>query len=32
VGAGSFWEQMTAWITGKDTKAALDAIEESWPS
>jgi alpha-glucoside transport system substrate-binding protein len=32
VGSGSFWEEMTAWITGKDTKAALDAIEQSWPS
>jgi len=32
VGAGSFWKEMTAWITGKDTKAALDAIESSWPS
>ncbi len=32
VGSGSFWKEMTAWITGKDTKAALDAIEGSWPS
>ena len=32
VGAGSFWKEMTAWITGKDTKGALDAIEESWPA
>ncbi len=32
VGAGSFWKEMTAWITGKNTGAALDAIEKSWPS
>lgn len=32
VGSGSFWTEMTAWITGKDTQAALDKIEESWPS
>ncbi len=30
VGSGTFWKEMTAWITGKDTKAALDAIEASW--
>ena len=32
VGAGSFWKEMTAWITGKSTADALQAIEESWPS
>ena len=32
VGAGSFWKEMTAWITGESTKAALDNIEKSWPS
>jgi alpha-glucoside transport system substrate-binding protein len=32
VGAGSFWKEMTAWITGKSTQDALDAIESSWPS
>jgi alpha-glucoside transport system substrate-binding protein len=32
VGAGSFWKEMTAWITGKSTKDALDSIESSWPS
>jgi alpha-glucoside transport system substrate-binding protein len=32
VGAGSFWKESTAWITGKSTKDALDAIEESWPA
>lgn len=32
VGSGSFWKEMTAWITGKSTQAALDKIEESWPS
>jgi alpha-glucoside transport system substrate-binding protein len=31
VGAGSFWKEMTSWITGKSTKDALDAIESSWP-
>ncbi len=32
VGAGTFWKEMTAWITGKSTQDALDAIEKSWPS
>ena len=32
VGAGSFWKEMTAWITGESTKSALDKIEASWPS
>ncbi|MCL8027141.1 ABC transporter substrate-binding protein [Nocardioides bruguierae] len=32
VGAGSFWKQMTAWITGEDTQTALDNIENSWPA
>ena len=32
VGAGSFWKEATAWITGKSSKEALDAIEKSWPS
>lgn len=31
VGVGSFWKQMTAWITGTSTSKALDAIEKSWP-
>ncbi|MBA2463558.1 MAG: carbohydrate ABC transporter substrate-binding protein [Nocardioidaceae bacterium] len=31
VGAGSFWKQMTAWITGASSQAAADAIEKSWP-
>jgi alpha-glucoside transport system substrate-binding protein len=31
VGSGTFWKEMTNWITGKDTKSALDAIEASWP-
>ncbi|MGL4173502.1 MAG: ABC transporter substrate-binding protein [Actinomycetota bacterium] len=31
VGAGSFWKESTAWITGKSTKDALDAVEKSWP-
>jgi alpha-glucoside transport system substrate-binding protein len=32
VGAGSFWKEATAWITGESTKAALDKIEKSWPA
>ena len=31
VGAGTFWKQMIEWVNGKDSKAALDAIEASWP-
>jgi alpha-glucoside transport system substrate-binding protein len=31
VGSGSFWKGMTDWINGKDTKATLDYIENSWP-
>ncbi|MBF4163567.1 ABC transporter substrate-binding protein [Nocardioides acrostichi] len=32
VGAGSFWKEMTAWITGESTSDALKNIEDSWPS
>jgi alpha-glucoside transport system substrate-binding protein len=33
VGSGSFWRDMTAWISGQeDAKTALDNIEASWPS
>jgi alpha-glucoside transport system substrate-binding protein len=32
VGAGSFWKEMTAWITGQSSQDALDKIEDSWPS
>ena len=32
VGAGSFWKEMTSWITGQSSKDALDKIEESWPA
>ena len=32
VGAGTFWKEMTAWITGESTSDALDNIESSWPS
>jgi alpha-glucoside transport system substrate-binding protein len=32
VGAGSFWKEMTAWITGESSKDALDKIEASWPA
>lgn len=31
VGAGTEWKGLTDWLTGKDTKATLDAIEKSWP-
>ncbi|TXR56701.1 ABC transporter substrate-binding protein [Quadrisphaera setariae] len=33
VGSGSFWREMTAWISGsEDEKTALDNIEASWPA
>jgi alpha-glucoside transport system substrate-binding protein len=33
VGSGSFWRQMTAWISGHTSRdAALKAIDSSWPS
>ncbi len=32
VGAGSFWKEMTAWITGESSSDALKNIEESWPA
>jgi alpha-glucoside transport system substrate-binding protein len=33
VGSGSFWRDMTAWISGQeDAKTALTNIENSWPS
>jgi alpha-glucoside transport system substrate-binding protein len=33
VGSGSFWREMTAWISGgTDAKTALDNIENSWPA
>jgi alpha-glucoside transport system substrate-binding protein len=31
VGAGSFWSNMTNWITGTPTQEALTQIEASWP-
>jgi alpha-glucoside transport system substrate-binding protein len=31
VGAGSFWKQMTAWITGQSDQTTLNNIENSWP-
>jgi len=32
VGAGSFWKEMTAWVSGsKSLDDALTAIDESWP-
>jgi alpha-glucoside transport system substrate-binding protein len=33
VGSGSFWREMTSWISGQqDAQAALDNIENSWPA
>ena len=32
VGAGSFWKEMTAWITGESTDQALTNVENSWPA
>ncbi|PWJ54676.1 alpha-glucoside transport system substrate-binding protein [Quadrisphaera granulorum] len=33
VGSGSFWREMTAWISGsEDEKTALDNIQASWPA
>jgi alpha-glucoside transport system substrate-binding protein len=33
VGAGSFWKETTAWISGsEDLQTALKNIDESWPS
>jgi alpha-glucoside transport system substrate-binding protein len=32
VGAGSFWKEMTNWITGQSTQDTLDNIEGSWQS
>ena len=32
VGAGSFWKEMTAWVTGESSEDALKNIESSWPS
>ena len=32
VGSGSFWREMTAWISGsQDAQTTLDNIEASWP-
>jgi alpha-glucoside transport system substrate-binding protein len=33
VGTGSFWKEMTAWISGQeDANTALKNVEDSWPS
>ncbi len=33
VGSGSFWREMTAWISGgQDIPTTLDNIENSWPA
>jgi alpha-glucoside transport system substrate-binding protein len=33
VGSGSFWREMTAWISGgQDVKTTVDNIESSWPA
>jgi alpha-glucoside transport system substrate-binding protein len=32
VGAGTFWTQMTGWVTGsEDLESALQNIDASWP-
>ncbi len=31
VGAGTFWKQMTAWVTGQSDQDTLNNIEKSWP-
>jgi alpha-glucoside transport system substrate-binding protein len=31
VGAGSFWQQMTNWVSGDSLDQVLPAIDESWP-
>ncbi len=33
VGSGTFWKEMTAWVTGQvDEETALKAIDASWPA
>jgi alpha-glucoside transport system substrate-binding protein len=32
VGSGTFWKEMTNWISGQSTKDTLDNIEASWPT
>ncbi len=33
VGSGSFWKEMTAWVSGQvDEETALKAIDASWPA
>jgi alpha-glucoside transport system substrate-binding protein len=32
VGQGTFWKEMTAWITGQSTEESLEKVEGSWPS
>jgi len=33
VGSGSFWTEMTAWVTGQtDLETALQNIEDTWPT
>lgn len=31
VGQGSFWREVTEWITGQSTRETVDNIEDSWP-
>lgn len=31
VGAGAFWTEITAWVTGKSLDDALPAIDAAWP-
>ncbi|PJJ71004.1 alpha-glucoside transport system substrate-binding protein [Diaminobutyricimonas aerilata] len=32
VGSNSFWKGIVGWLSGDDTKATVDAIENSWPA
>jgi alpha-glucoside transport system substrate-binding protein len=32
VGSGAEWKQLTAWVTGQDTKTTLDATQAAWPA
>jgi alpha-glucoside transport system substrate-binding protein len=30
IGAGAFWKEMTAWVTGDSSEQALGNIESAW--
>jgi len=32
VGSGAMWSQLTAWLTGQDDAATLEAIQAAWPA